>query len=169
MVWAGADMKTARKIFTHIDEHGRAGMVDVTRKANTQREAIAGCSIVMKAETLSMIAGGKVPKGDVLCVARIAGIGAAKRTGELIPLCHPLNLSAVDIDFSIDTAGNRLDIRAKVRTTGKTGVEMEALTAVVVAALTVYDMCKSFDREMVISAAMLLEKKGGKSGVFRRK
>ena len=157
------------KKLTHLDRQGRANMVDVTGKPVTEREAVARGSVSMKRETLKLIADGKVPKGDVLCVARIAGIMAAKRTSILIPMCHPLMITAIDISLHIDRKNNKIDIEATVKTAGQTGVEMEALTAVSAAALTVYDMCKAVDRDMVISDIMLIEKRGGKSGVYKRK
>jgi cyclic pyranopterin phosphate synthase len=154
---------------THFDKEGRACMVDVTGKASTERIAVACGSVLMKPETIKLISQGKVEKGDVLGVARVAGIMAAKNTHDLIPMCHPLNISSISIDFGIDTKRNRVEIKTTVKLMGKTGVEMEALTAASVAALTIYDMCKAVDKEMVISEIMLLEKRGGKSGVFRRK
>lgn len=157
------------KKFTHLDAQGRARMVDVTEKPITVREAVAGGSVYMKPGTLKLIQNKKVAKGDVLCVSRVAGIMAAKKTGGFIPLCHPLNISSVDIDFDIDDKRNKIDIEARVKIIGRTGVEMEALTAVSIAALTIYDMCKAVDKEMIISEIMLMEKRGGKSGVFRRK
>jgi cyclic pyranopterin monophosphate synthase len=157
------------KRLTHLDKKGKAKMVDVTKKPETLREAVARGSIHMKPDTLRLIQDGKVPKGDVLCVARVAGITAAKKTGELIPMCHPLNITAVEIDFDLDDKENKIGIRARVRIKGRTGVEMEALTAVSAAALTIYDMCKAADKEMVISDVMLLAKRGGRSGLFRRK
>jgi cyclic pyranopterin phosphate synthase len=156
------------KKLTHLDRQGRAKMVDISEKPVTRREAVARGSVYMKRETLRLILHKEVPKGDVLCVARVAGIIAAKRTPELIPMCHPLNITSVDIEFSPDNKKNKIDIEACVRTTGSTGVEMEALTAVSAVALTVYDMCKAVDREMVISEIMLMEKRGGRSGVFKR-
>jgi cyclic pyranopterin monophosphate synthase len=149
---------------THLNERGEAHMVDVGAKADTQREAIARGSVVMEAATLAMIAGGTAPKGDVLATARIAGIMAAKRTSELIPLCHPLMLTHVAVEMEADPAHNAILIEATVRTAGKTGVEMEALTAVSVAALTIYDMCKAVDRAMRIMDVRVAEKRGGKSG-----
>ena len=154
---------------THFDKDGKARMVDVTNKAATARVAVACGSVMMKAETLKLIRQGRVEKGDVLGVARVAGIMAAKRTHDLIPMCHPLNISSVSIDFIIDDKKNRIDIKTTVKLTGRTGVEMEALTAASVAALTIYDMCKAIDKEMVISGILLLEKSGGKSGSFVRK
>jgi cyclic pyranopterin monophosphate synthase len=157
------------KKLTHLDRQGRAQMVDVTGKPVTEREAIARGTVSMKRETLKLITDGKVPKGDVLCVARIAGIMAAKRTDILIPMCHPLMITSIDISLQIDGRRNKIDIEASVKTTGQTGVEMEAFTAVSAAALTVYDMCKAVDRDMVISDIRLIEKRGGKSGVYKRK
>ncbi len=156
------------KELTHFDKRGRAQMVDVSEKPSTPREAVARCSVTMKKETMRLIKGDKIPKGDVLGVARVAGILAAKKTPEIIPMCHPLNLSSVNIDFEFDAKKNKIIIESRVRITGQTGVEMEALTAVAAAALTVYDMCKSVDKEMVISDILLLEKRGGKSGEFKR-
>ena len=156
------------KKLTHLDRQGRARMVDISKKPVTQREAVARCSVVMKRETLQLILDNQMPKGDVFAVARIAGIMAAKKTSELIPMCHPLNISSVAIEFKTDTGKNRMDVQATVKVSGRTGVEMEALTATAIAALTVYDMCKSVDKEMVITEVMLIGKKGGKSGVFRR-
>jgi cyclic pyranopterin phosphate synthase len=155
---------TLKKHLSHIDSGGTARMVNVSAKPDTKREAVAQGSIVMQAETLAMITDGKIPKGDAIAVARLAGIMAAKRTHELIPLCHPLALTHVDVEITPDTTANALNIEATVRTTGKTGVEMEALTAVTVAALTVYDMCKAVDRGMRIEAVRLVKKRGGKSG-----
>jgi cyclic pyranopterin phosphate synthase len=150
--------------FTHFDQKGNAAMVDVSAKAVTARTATARAQVVMQPETLAMIQGGSAKKGDVLGVARIAGIMAAKRTAELIPLCHPLPISAVTVDLEADGTG--VEITATVRTTGQTGVEMEALTAASVAALTVYDMCKAVDRSMRIEALRVTHKDGGKSGAF---
>jgi cyclic pyranopterin phosphate synthase len=157
------------KRFSHIDSEGKAKMVDVSEKASTVREAVATATVIMKPETLSLLKEKKVAKGDVLQVARVAGIMAAKKTSELIPLCHPLNISDVRVDFSIEDDKNSVVITTGVRTVGQTGVEMEALTAASVGALTIYDMCKAVDREIVISDVMLLEKRGGKSGKFKRK
>jgi cyclic pyranopterin monophosphate synthase len=157
------------KKLTHLDKEGRAKMVDVTGKPSTVREAVARGSVSMKPETLRLIQGKKIPKGDVLCVARVAAIHGAKKTSELIPMCHPLNITSVSADFSLDDKKNNVDIEARVKVTGQTGVEMEALTAVSVAALTIYDMCKAVDKEMVISDIKLVEKKGGRSGHFKRK
>lgn len=149
---------------THIDDQGRANMVDVGQKGDTERVAIARGEIVMKPETLALIRDGLLKKGDVLTVAKIAGIQAAKRTSELIPLCHPIGLTKVDLELSLDEALPGVSIRAVVKTVGKTGVEMEALTAVSVAALTVYDMAKAAEKTMKIQNIRLVEKHGGKSG-----
>ena len=153
---------------THFDEKGHARMVDVTPKAETLRVAVACGHVFAKPETLQLIAEHGFAKGDVLEVARLAGIMATKRTGDLIPLCHPLALTSVKVDLSINEAEHRVEIEAEVQTVGRTGVEMEALTAVSVAGLTVYDMCKSVDREMEISDIRLVKKTGGKSGTFIR-
>jgi cyclic pyranopterin phosphate synthase len=152
--------------FTHFDDEGRAQMVDVTGKAVTERVAVAKGSIVMAPETLTLIREGGVKKGDVLSVARLAGIMAAKRTPELIPLCHPLPLTSVSVELEPDPARNAIDITATCKLSGRTGVEMEALTAVAVAALTVYDMCKAVDRGMRIGEIRLVHKSGGKSGTY---
>ncbi len=149
---------------THIDRSGRVQMVDVGAKDETDRLAIARGEVRMKKETLQLIREGAIKKGDVLTVARIAGIGAAKRTAELIPLAHPLALTHVDVDLSIDPALPGVQITASVKTTGRTGVEMEALTAVAVAALTVYDMAKAAEKTMKIQNIRLVEKHGGRSG-----
>ncbi len=151
---------------THIDEKGKARMVDVSEKAETLREAIARAKVLMKTETFRLILEGKVKKGDVFSVAKIAGIMAAKRTGELIPMCHPLNITHIEVNFYPRQDEKTIEIEAKVRTLGKTGVEMEALTAVSVAALTIYDMCKAVDRGMQIQDIHLVKKTGGKSGTF---
>jgi len=148
---------------SHVDESGRARMVDVTAKDDTIREAVAKGSVRMKPETLALIQSGGVPKGDVLAVAQVAGVMAAKRTHELIPMCHPLLLSAIDVRLEPDEKESAVRITATVRTTGKTGVEMEALTAVAVAALTIYDMCKAVDRGMRVEGVRLARKSGGKS------
>ena len=153
---------------THFDANGAARMVDVSAKDVTERLAIAGGKVVMQPATFRLIMDKKVAKGDVLEIARIAGIMAAKRVDMLIPLCHQLALTSVKIFFDSDEEKSTIAITAQVKTTGKTGVEMEALTAVSVAALTVYDMCKAVDRGMEIGAICLLEKSGGKSGVFVR-
>ena len=154
---------------THFDESGKARMVDVTVKADTARTAVAEGRIVMKAETLVLVQQGAMGKGDVLGVAQVAGIMGAKKTWELIPMCHPLLLTGVKLDLLIAEATNSVDIVATVKTTGKTGVEMEALTAVSVAALTVYDMCKAVDKDMTIEYIRLTAKSGGKSGNYVRK
>jgi cyclic pyranopterin phosphate synthase len=154
------------KRLSHVDSAGRARMVDVSAKADTKREAIARGSVTMSSETLALIQSGGVAKGDVLAVARLAGIMAAKRTHELIPLCHPLLLTDIEVSITPDEQESALQIEATVRTTGKTGVEMEALTAVSVAALTVYDMCKAVDRGMRIEGVRLAQKRGGKSGAI---
>jgi cyclic pyranopterin phosphate synthase len=153
---------------THFDARGNATMVDVSAKPVTVRTATARGRVVMQPATLALIRSGKASKGDVLGVARLAGIMAAKRTADLIPLCHPLALSAVQVELQPDDTGTAVDIEATIRTTGQTGVEMEALTAVSLAALTVYDMCKSVDRGMRIEAIRLTQKAGGKSGEFRQ-
>jgi cyclic pyranopterin phosphate synthase len=156
-------------VLSHFDESGAARMVDVGQKPVTQRMARASARVRMLPETLALVRDRRASKkGDVIEVARLAGIMAAKRTGELIPLCHPLPLDSVSIDFGFSTDCTSLAIEATVRTTARTGVEMEALTAVTVAALTVYDMCKSIDRGMMIEQIQLEEKSGGKSGHFRR-
>lgn len=152
--------------FTHIDPLGRARMVDVTPKDPSHRRAIARAKVFMSADTASAVARGAIGKGDVLAVARVAGIQAAKRTPELIPLCHPLLVGAVLVNFRIEDT--YIEIEAEVETVDRTGVEMEALTACSVAALTVYDMCKSRDKEMVIGEVALWEKTGGLSGPYRR-
>jgi cyclic pyranopterin phosphate synthase len=156
---------------THLDEQGRARMVDVGHKDDTQREAVARGRVLMKPETLALIQEHGIAKGDVLAVAQVAGIMAAKRTHELIPMCHPLLLTYVSLIFEPHPASApegpaTIDITATVRTTGKTGVEMEALTAVSVAGLTIYDMCKAVDRAMQIDAVRLVQKSGGKSGAI---
>ncbi|NLI14122.1 MAG: cyclic pyranopterin monophosphate synthase MoaC [Peptococcaceae bacterium] len=153
---------------THLDERGQARMVEVGAKEITRREAIARGEVAMRPGTLDMILEGKTPKGEVFGVARIAGIMAAKKTPEIIPLCHPLALTSIDVQFRPDRELSRVEIEARVRTTGQTGVEMEALTAVSASALAIYDMCKAVDREMVIGAIRLIHKSGGKSGSFDR-
>lgn len=151
---------------THFDKAGRAKMVDVSDKAETLREAIVRGSISMKPTTFKKIMSGKIAKGDVLSVAKVAGIMAAKKTSEIIPMCHPLNLSHVEINFSPIEEESRIDIEAKVRIKARTGVEMEGLVAVAVAGLTIYDMCKAIDRGMVLSNIHLVKKTGGKSGTY---
>lgn len=153
-------------MLTHLDSQGRANMVDVTDKAVTSREAVAQARIRMLPQTLRMIVEGEHPKGDVFAVARIAGIQAAKKTSDLIPLCHPLMLTSVKVELVADDEDGVL-ITARCKLAGQTGVEMEALTAASVAALTIYDMCKAVDRGMVIEQVRLLEKQGGKSGHFK--
>ena len=153
---------------THLDKDGRASMVDVGHKDTTSREAVAEGSVYMAPVTLAAIRDGAVPKGDVLSSARIAGIMAAKRTPDLIPLCHPLPLTKIAIDFQIDEAESRVIITSTVRCRGQTGVEMEALTAVSVAALTIYDMAKALEKTMSIGNVQLLQKRGGKSGDWQR-
>lgn len=155
-----------KKALTHFDRSGNAHMVDVGGKEITERIAIARATVTMQAATVKLIRTRTAKKGDVLAVAQLAGIMAAKKTADLIPLCHPLALSAVDLKLSIDAKRRAVDIEATCRLKGRTGVEMEALTAAAVAALTVYDMCKAVDRGMTISDVRLLHKSGGKSGVF---
>ena len=152
---------------THFDASGHATMVDVSAKAETAREATARARITMQPDTLALIVSGTARKGDVLGVARLAGIMAAKRTADLIPLCHPLPIAAVTVDLVADSELSAVEITATVRTTGRTGVEMEALTAASVAALTVYDMCKAVDRGMVVENLRVVAKSGGASGDFR--
>ncbi len=156
------------KEFTHLDENGKARMVDVGEKEVTVREAVARGAVRMKAETLELILEGRAKKGDVMGVARIAGITGAKKTPDIIPLCHPLPLNQVQVEFFPDKERSLIEIEATAKVTGRTGVEMEALTAVACAALTIYDMCKAVDREMVISDIRLMEKSGGRSGHFVR-
>ena len=152
--------------FTHLDEEGRAVMVDVADKAETERRAVAKGRVFMAPETLALIREGAVKKGDVLSVARLAGIMGAKRTPDLIPLCHPLALTSVKVDLELDDTASAVEITASCGLKGRTGVEMEALTAVAVAALTVYDMCKARDRAMRIGDLRLVHKSGGKSGTY---
>ena len=151
---------------SHTDEKGRPRMVDVSEKSDTQREAVARGEVRMKAETLALIKSGEIVKGEVLSVAQLAGIMAAKQTPHLIPLCHPLLLSDIKVDLEIDNKNKAVQITATVRNIGKTGVEMEALTAVSVAALTVYDMCKGVDTSMRIESVRLVKKSGGKNGTL---
>jgi cyclic pyranopterin monophosphate synthase len=153
---------------THLDAAGRARMVDVGEKPATERRAVARALVRVSAETAAAVAAGDAPKGDVIGVARIAGIQAAKRTAELIPLCHPLALSFVGVEGAVDTAAGTITLTAEARTTGPTGVEMEALTAASVAALTVYDMVKGIERGAEIAEVVLLQKSGGRSGEWRR-
>ena len=157
-----------KKTFSHFDAEGKAIMVDISEKEKTERLASASASISMKADTLKMIKEGSTKKGDVLGISRIAGIMAAKKTSDLIPLCHPVSLTSVSINFEIQDHINTIKIICDCKLNGKTGLEMEALTAVSVAALTIYDMCKAVDREMVINKTQLLFKSGGKSGTFKR-
>ena len=154
------------KKLSHFDEQGRARMVDISAKPSTTREAVTRASVIMQPDTMNLIVDKKISKGDVFAVARIAGIMAAKKCSELIPLCHPIPLTSIEINFS--THENRVDIEARVRSSSQTGVEMEALTAVSTTALTIYDMCKAVDRGMVITDIMVYEKKGGKSGHWLR-
>ena len=154
---------------THFDESGRSRMVDVSSKQETLRSATATATVTMKQETFQRIMDQKIEKGDVLGVAQVAGIMAAKKTGELIPMCHPLNITSVSMDFFPKEELSQIEIQATVKLMGKTGVEMEALVAVSCAALTVYDMCKAVDREMTVIDIKLLKKSGGKSGTFERK
>jgi len=153
--------------FTHINQDGQANMVDVTEKKVTERQAIAQAYIEMNKETLDLIISGNHDKGDVFATARIAGIMAAKKTSDIIPLCHPLALTKVQVDIDAEPAFNRVCITSLCKLSGKTGVEMEALTAASVTALTIYDMCKAVQKDMVISQVKLLEKSGGKSGLFK--
>ncbi len=155
--------------FTHFNDEGDAHMVDVTDKGETERSATAKGSVIMEPETLKLIMSGGVKKGDVLSVARLAGIMGAKKTPDLIPLCHPLNLSSVRVDLSCDPKRNAVDITATCKLTGRTGVEMEALSAVSIAALTVYDMCKAVDRGMRFTDIRVVKKTGGKSGTYEVK
>jgi cyclic pyranopterin monophosphate synthase len=152
---------------SHIDDAGRARMVDVTAKDETVRVAVAKGRVVMQPETLRLLLRGEIAKGNVLTTAQVAGVMAAKKTSELIPMCHPLLLTGIDVELEPDEAANAVEITATVRTTGKTGVEMEALTAVSVAGLTVYDMCKAVDKGMQVDDIRLVSKTGGKSGDWR--
>ena len=153
---------------THLDEAGRARMVDVSEKADTVRIATARGRVLMKPATLELIRTGGVKKGDVLGIAQVAGVMGAKKTSDLVPLCHPLPITGVDLSFELDERESAVEITASARVVGKTGVEMEALAAVSVAALTVYDMCKAVDKDMVIDGIRLVHKVGGKSGEYRR-
>ena len=153
---------------THLDESGRARMVDVSAKIDSVRIATARGRVLMRPDTLRLIKSGGVKKGDVLAIAQVAGVMGAKRTPDLIPLCHPLAITGVDLSFDLDEAASAVEITASARIVGKTGVEMEALTAVATAALTVYDMCKAVDKDMVIDQIRLVHKIGGKSGEYRR-
>ena len=156
------------KDFTHFDSRGNAVMVDVSEKETSSRTALAKGTVSMNGETIKAVLGGTAKKGDVFGVARIAGIMAAKRCADLIPLCHPLNFDECTIDFSVDEKKNEIEASCRVKLSGKTGAEMEALTGVSIALLTIYDMCKALDRSMVIRDIRLLEKSGGKSGHFMR-
>jgi len=153
---------------THLDAEGTARMVDVGAKPVTRRRAVARATVRMRPDTAAVVAAGNAPKGDVLGVARIAGIQAAKRTGELIPLCHPLGLDHVDVDAAVDAAAGTITITTEAGLEARTGVEMEAMTAAAVAALTVYDMVKGLDKGVAIEQVVLLEKSGGRSGTWRR-
>ena len=157
-----------RRTLSHLDARGRARMVDVGAKPATAREAVARGEVRMRPATVRLIAAGATPKGDVIAAARLAGIMAAKRTAELVPLCHPLALDAIDVDIALDPPAGRVRLESRVRLVAKTGAEMEALVAVAVAALTLYDMCKAVDRAMVIDAIRVVHKAGGKSGTFTR-
>ncbi|MEN8141883.1 MAG: cyclic pyranopterin monophosphate synthase MoaC [Thermodesulfobacteriota bacterium] len=161
-------MSSDTPTFTHFDQAGNARMVDVSAKADTNRVATAQSVITMSEECFAMVAAGTIAKGDVLAVARLAGIMAAKRVDSLIPLTHPLPITKADVAFQLDEKKQAITIEATVGITGKTGVEMEALTAATIAALTIYDMCKAVDKRMEISDTYLLSKSGGKSGTFRR-
>ena len=153
---------------THFDEAGRPQMVDISKKESTRREAYASGEITMAPATLARIKAGRVKKGDVLSVAQVAAVMAVKETGRLIPMAHPLNISGVNVDFNLNETENKIEIGVRVKLTGQTGVEMEALTGVSAAALTIYDMCKAVDKNMLIGNIRLLEKKGGRSGRYRR-
>jgi cyclic pyranopterin phosphate synthase len=163
---AALDCVAVTAEFTHLDPLGRARMVDVTAKEPSHRRAVARCKVYMDSETASKIASGAISKGDVLAVARVAGIQAAKQTPALLPLCHPLLVGSVYLNFRIEDA--HVEVEAQVDTVDRTGVEMEALTACAVAALTIYDMCKSVDKNMTIGELALWEKTGGRSGTYRR-
>ena len=154
------------KKLTHVDESGRPRMVDITQKSDTEREAVAKCLVRMQASTFELLKKGEVPKGDVLTVAQIAGIMATKQTPQLIPLCHPLLIGDARVEFITNEADSTVEITATVKSLGKTGVEMEALTAVTVAALTIYDMCKAVDKGIQIDCVRLVRKSGGKSGTI---
>jgi len=151
---------------THFNEQGRAKMVDVSAKEPTLRTAAARATVIMNAETFALVAAGRMEKGDVLAVAQVAGIMAAKRTSDIIPMCHPISLTGIDISFDLDNKKYAIEILAAVRCKGETGVEMEALTAASVAALTIYDMCKAVQKNIVINDIRLLKKSGGKSGDY---
>ncbi len=153
---------------THIDEAGRAKMVDVGAKDETEREGVAEAIVRMQPATLERIRAGQIKKGDVLAVAQVAGVMGAKKTPDLIPMCHPIAITGVDFNFKIDDEHSTITIQASVRTIGRTGVEMEALTAVATAALTIYDMCKAIDKGMIIDGIALVKKSGGRSGLYER-
>lgn len=163
----GVEFMGSEREWSHIDQQGRLRMVDVSEKEVTDREAHAEAVVHLEKKTLEQILGGAMPKGNVLEAARLAGIMAAKKTSDLIPLCHPLALTSVDIDFSTDPARSEIRVTSKVKTRESTGVEMEALVAVTQAALTIYDMCKAVDRAMVIDGVRLIFKAGGRSGTYR--
>jgi len=154
---------------SHVDSEGKARMVDVSGKKETEREATVSGRVTMAAGTYALIRGGQGPKGDIFTVAKIAGIMAAKKTHDLIPLCHPLAITHIDVEFRFDDEGHTVEILSTVRTKGQTGVEMEALTSATVAGLTIYDMCKAVDKGIELGPFYLLEKSGGKSGTYRRK
>lgn len=154
---------------SHIDSDGNARMVDVTSKKETDREAVARGSVTMSRQTYELIRGGQGPKGDIFTVAKIAGIMAAKKTHELIPLCHPLAITHIDVAYDLDDGRHRVDITSTVRTRGQTGVEMEAMTCAAVVGLTIYDMCKAVDKGIELGPFYLVQKSGGKSGVYTRK
>ena len=162
-------MNIKKKVFTHFDSKGKAIMVDVSTKKKTIRTAKASCILTMQKETFFLIKGGNTSKGDVFGIARVAGIMAAKKTHELIPLCHPLSISSITIDFELDDKNFSIKVKSQCKLDDKTGLEMEALIAVSIAALTIYDMCKAVDKNIIISDVKLLEKSGGKSGKFKRK
>ena len=153
---------------SHLDEKGQARMVDTSMKEPSMRQAVARGAVLMSRDTVALIVAGKVPKGDVLGVARLAGIMAAKKTGQMIPMCHPIELTNIDVQFDINAESGKIIIEATAKAVARTGVEMEAMTAVSIAALTIYDMCKSADKNIVLSDIKLLSKHGGKSGSFVR-
>lgn len=160
-------MKMAK--LSHIDDKGNARMVDVTHKKETEREAVARGAVAMSAETYNLVRGGEAPKGDIFTTAKIAGIMAAKKTHELIPLCHPLAITHIDVEYDFDDTRHTVNITSVVRTKGQTGVEMEAMTCVTVVGLTIYDMCKAVDKGIELGPFHLVQKSGGKSGTYRRK
>jgi len=162
------DRDTEGKALSHLDRSGKAKMVDVTEKPDTARKAVARCRITMAPKTLALAERGEGPKGEVFSVARIAAVMAAKRTSNLIPMCHPIPVTGIDVEFKTDAAAGAVDIQVSVTTFGKTGAEMEALVGASVAALTVYDMCKAVDRSMVVGDLRLVRKTGGKSGQYVR-